>query len=325
MASVALTDIGNCLKDLGRLDEALTVHEEASRSAEEIGDKRQVAVSKNQLGIVHLLQARYEEARKNFDEARRIFESLGEPRAVAALWHQIGLMHRRAGELEQAERALRQSLSMSVQQKILTGESASLYELGNLYEDMGRLEEAVACLRQSADISVRLKDQIREGFARTNMAGTLIKLREYNEARREVLRAVKCMETYGHAAEVWKTWSVLYDLEHVSGNTEAAVEAQMKAVESYLAYRRAGGQSMTVGAKLCALAAEAIKQGDVSELARQLTEFSGADVPQLSRALLSKVEAILHGERNAALADDSELKYHDVVELRLLLEGLGTQ
>jgi tetratricopeptide (TPR) repeat protein len=323
--SVALTDIGNCLKDLGRLDEAAASHEEAVKHAEEIGDKRQVAVSKNQLGIVRLLQARYEDARENFDEARRIFERLGEPRSVAALWHQIGLMHRRAGELEQAERALRQSLSMSVQQKILAGEAASLYELGHLYDDMGQLEEAVKCFRQSADVYVRLKDQRSEGTARTYIAETLIKLREYNEARRALLRAIKCKEPYGHAAESWKTWSILYDLEHVNGNPEAAVEARLKAVASYLAYRRAGGQSMTVGAKLCALAAEAIKQGKVSKLARQLAEFSEADVPQLSRALLSKVEAILSGDRNAALVDDSKLNYHDAAELRLLLEELGIQ
>jgi len=325
LASVALTDIGNCLKDLGRLDDAVTAHEEASRRAEEIGDKRQVAVSKNQLGLVRLLQARYGDARKDFDEARRIFESLGEPRSVAALWHQIGLMHRRAGELEQSEHTLRQSLSMSVQQKILAGEAASLYELGNLYGDMGQLEEAVKCFRQSADVYVRLKDQRTEGTARTYMAETLIKLGEYNEARRELLRAIKCKEPYGHAAEAWKTWSILYDLEHISGNTEAAVEARLKAAASYLAYRRAGGQSMTVGAKLCALAADAIKQGNVPELARQFAEFSEADVPQLSRALLSKVQAILRGERTTALADDSELDYHDLAELQLLLEELGTQ
>jgi hypothetical protein len=82
---------------------------------------------------------------------------------------------------------------------------------------------------------------------------------------------------------------------------------------------------MTVGAKLCALAADAIKQGNVSKLARNLVEFSAADVPQLSRAMLSKVEAILRGERNAALADEPDLFYHDAAELRLLLEELGTQ
>ena len=324
LASVALTDIGNCLKDLGRLDEAAASHEEAGRHAEEIGDKRQVAVSKNQLGIVRLLQARYEDARKNFDESRRIFESLGEPRSVAAIWHQIGSMHSRAGEFEQAEHALRQSLSMSVQQKILIGEAGSLYELGILYHRWARLEEAVKCFRQSADISVRLKDQIREGVARTNMADTLIKLREYNEARRELLRAIKCTESYGHAAEAWNTWSILYELENISGNTEAAVEARLKAAASYLAYRRDGGQSITVGAKLCSLAAEAIKQGRASKLAEELADFSEGDVPQLSRVLLSKVEAILRGERNTALAEDSELEYHDIAELRLLLEDLGT-
>lgn len=325
MVSLALGASGQCLLELGRLDEAAAAHEEAIRREEELGDKRGVAVGKSHLGTVRLSQERYEEALELFGEARRIFESIGEPRSVALLWYQIGMVYREAGEFEQAEHACRQSLAMHVQQNNIAGEADSLIELGNLYGQMDRLEEVVTCYQQAADIYVRLKDQSGEGLARSNLAHTLLKLRRYDDARREVLRAVQCKEPFGHAAEAWKTWDILHALELACGNPEAATRAWRQALESYLAYRRAGGQSIMQGARLCALAAQEIKQGAVSETVRRLAELSAEDIPPQSRVMVSKVEAILRGERNAALADEPDLFYHDAAELRLLLEGLETQ
>jgi tetratricopeptide (TPR) repeat protein len=325
MASAAINESGNCLAALGRLDEAAATYEESIKRSEDLGDKRTVAVSKGQLGTLHLLQQRYGEALKSHDEARRIFESLGEPGMVAVAWHQIGVVYKNTGQFEQAERAYRQSLIIEVQQRDLAGEAASLGGLGDLYDDMGRLEEAVKCYRQAADICVRLKDQSHEGLVRSNLALTLLQMQQYDEARRELLRAIECKKPYGHVAELWKTWDILHDLEQASGNAEAAAQARQRAVESYLAYRRAGGQSMTGGAQLCAEAAQAITQGDTTELEQQLAQLSGAEISPSAEVLIFKVQAILRGDRNPALADDPNLDYAGAVELQLLLEVLGAK
>ena len=46
MASVCLAERGDCLLDLGRLDEAAAAYEENIRRAEKLGDDREVAVGK---------------------------------------------------------------------------------------------------------------------------------------------------------------------------------------------------------------------------------------------------------------------------------------
>lgn len=324
MASTVIADSGDCLRDLGRLDEAAAAYEQSIKGHGALDNKRGVAVGKGQLGTTRRLQQRYDEALKICDEARRIFESLGEPQTVAIVLHQVGMVYREMGQFEQAERAYRQSLAISVQQKDLAGEAASLSELGALYIQWGQLEAAAKCFRQAADIYVRLEDERREGFVCNNLALALLRMRQYDEARRELLRAIECKETYGHAAAIWRTWSILHDLEQASGNAEAAVRARARAVESYLAYRRAGGQSMDFGAQLCALAAQAIEQGKTAELEQQLTELSGEDVAPSAKVLFAKVQAVLRGERDGALAADPELDYRDAVELQLLLEALGS-
>jgi tetratricopeptide (TPR) repeat protein len=300
MASAAFTITADCLRDLGRWDEAASAYQECIVLAEQRKNKRSVAINKFQLGTIRIQQQKYDEALEIYSEAQVIFEGLGEPRSVAEILRGIGIAYREKGQFGQAERAYRQALAIKVQQKDLEGEAASLYELGHLYDGMGRLEEAVILYQQVADICVKLHNSYREGMTRSSLANTLVKPRRYDEARREALRAIECNESYGYVAVPWKTWDILQDLERESGNPEAAAQARRRAVESYLAYRCAGGQSMTYGAQLCALAAQAIAQGNTDELEQQLVQLLESDVPPYARILISKVQAVIHGERNSA-------------------------
>jgi tetratricopeptide (TPR) repeat protein len=323
MASAAITESADCLRNLGRLDEAASAYETAIKRAKQRDDKRSEAVNTFQLGTVRTRQHRYGEALKTYAEACELFATLGEPRSVATAWHQIGMVHRMAGQHEQAEQAYRQSLMIKVQQKDFAGEASSLGELGNLYDAMGRLEEAATFYRQAADIDVKLEDLINEGRARNNLADTLMKLRRYDEARRELVRAIECKQSYGHAAEPWKTWDILHDLEQASGDAQAALEARAQAVAAYLAYRRAGGESQTTGSQLCGVVAQAIRQGDTTEAEQTLARYLGVDAPSSFKVMLSKLQAILHGARDPVLAADPALDFDDAVELMLLLEGLN--
>jgi tetratricopeptide (TPR) repeat protein len=323
MSMAVLAERGDCLEALGRLDEAALTYEDCIRRAEELGDRRGVAVAKGQLGTIRLGQGRYEEALAAHEEARQTFESLGEPGTVAVAWHQIGMVYRKAGQYDLAERAYRESLAIEVQQRDIAGEAASLGELGNLYNAMEKPEEAIKCFRQAADIYVRLQDQRKEGFTCSNLANTLLNLGRYDEARSELLRAIECKKPYGHAATPWTTWNILYRLESATGDAEAAARARQRAFESYLAYRREGGYATTPAAQFCAAASGTIASGDTSELEQFLSQSLGEDNTAWARAMFPKLLEVLRGERDPALATDPELSYDAAVELLLLLEALG--
>src|SRR5262249_39942117 len=181
---------------------------------------------------------------------------------VAIAWHRIGIVYRHTRQFEQAERAYRQSLAVRVRQQDRSGEASSLGELGMLYDAMGRLEEAVTFHRQAADIYVALADLVHEGAVRNNLASTLMTLQRYDDARQALQRAIECNKPFGHAAIPWTTWARLHNLEQAIGNGPAAAEAWQQAVQCYLAYRRAGGESQEPGAQLCARIARGINRGD---------------------------------------------------------------
>ncbi|MGH7492399.1 MAG: tetratricopeptide repeat protein [bacterium] len=324
MEAVAVQESGDCLRDLGRLEEAAAAYEDSIKRKEKFDDKRGVAVSKGQLGTVRMLQQCYDEALKIYVEARDMFENLGESGSVASVCHQIGIVHTEAGQYDRAEQAYRQSLAIKVAQKNRAGEANSLNELGGLYHQMGRLEEAVIFCRQAADIYVELQNLATEGRARNNLADTLIKLQRYDEARTELLRAIECNKSYGYAAAPWKTFQNLNNLEQATGNSQAAAAARQQAMASYLAYRRAGGGNHERSAQICAAVTQALSAGQATEMQQALAQAASAKETSASdKLLISKLQTILSGDRNLALAQDPNLDYDDAVELQLLLEGLG--
>jgi tetratricopeptide (TPR) repeat protein len=321
MAAVTFTEIGDCLVALGRLEEAVGAYEERIRRALGLGDHRGAAVARFQLGNVRLQKKRYKEALEIYAEARDAFAALGEPQQVATVWHQSGMVHQRVGQFEPAEEAYRQSLAISVRKNNLGGQAATLNQLGNLYDSFGRLEEAVTFYRQAAEAYVRFQDFAHEGVVRSNLADKLIKLRHYDEARQELQRAIECKQPFGHAAELWKTWSILGNLERATGHAEAAQAARQQAIETYVSYRRAGGVSQSPVAQLYTLVTQAIQENTEDEARQGLAELAARpDIPRYISAVIPRLQAILSGDRNPALAADPELDYDDASELQLLLE-----
>jgi tetratricopeptide (TPR) repeat protein len=111
MAAFTLDEQGKCLIELGRLEEATQLYEQAIKWNETLQDARQTAVCRGNLATLRMLQGRYAEALAAYEAAKQTFAELGEPSAVAGSWHQIGIVHEKAGNYEAAEEAYREALA----------------------------------------------------------------------------------------------------------------------------------------------------------------------------------------------------------------------
>ena len=139
------------------------------------------------------------------------------------------------------------------------------------------------------------------------------------------MRAIECKEPYGHAAEPWTTWQILSVLEQATGHPQAAHAAWQKAFQAFLAYRRTGGENRRgSGPELCQLVAQAIQHNQLAPAEHGLAQLAARpDLPAYLKPLIPKLQAILRGDRDPALADDLSLDCDDAAELLLLLEQLG--
>ncbi len=318
MAAVCLTEMGDCFGDLGRYDEAAEHYLMAIKLNEKTGNLREIAVGKGQLASIRMRQKNYAEALELYQEVKIIFEKLREPRQVSVVWHQIGRVHHESGNYAAAEKAYQESLAINIREKNIEGEARTIGQLGNLYKGMGRLEDAMRMFERSADIFASLGNLHGEGTSRNNMAGTLIELHRMSEARTQLLRAIECNLNIGHAAEPWKTWAILFELETSEGNHKAANEALQKAMLAYAAYRKDGGESQSNRFQMISAAAQALQSGTTGELLQQLETLNAQTIPADVNALLLALSALLQGSRDPALTDNPDLYYMDAVDLKLL-------
>lgn len=253
MVGGALGHVADCLKELGRYEEAADAYEQAIRIAEERQDPRSVAVCKGQLAAVRCLQEDYPEALRLYAEAGEVFELLNEPDTVAVVWHWTGWVHEVAGDYEAAEQCYQKSLSIRVRNGDRHGQAFAIGQLGILYSHMRRPEDAVRLQRQAAEACAGNGDLRFEGHLRSGIARELVKLGRFDEARLEVERGIECDKPFGHVAHPWVTFKVLWDLERAVGDHPAASAALEQAIAAYLAYRSEGGAPEIDAAKLAAV------------------------------------------------------------------------
>ncbi|MDS4042628.1 MAG: CHAT domain-containing protein [Candidatus Competibacter sp.] len=327
MVFVCFAEQGTCLLRLGRLDEAAAAYEEYIHHAEQFGADRDVAVGNIQLGTVRLGQRRYPEALAAYAEARERFTALGEPGSVATVWHQTGMAYQDAGQPEAAEDAYLQALVIEVRLGNAAGQARTLGQLGHLYMYvLDRPKEAKDFSRQAADKFVEISDVANEGIAHSNLGDALRKLHCLDEARQEIRRAIKCKAQFGHAVELWKTWSILANIETDAGNPAAAAEANRKAIACYLAYRRDGGEDHSGQGRISLAVTQSLRAGDPAaavSLLQQLAAHPNA-IGSL-RTFIRALQAIIAGSRDRTLSDAPDLHYTMAAEILFLIETLASR
>ena len=138
------------------------------------------------------------------------------------------------------------------------------------------------------------------------------------------MRAIECDRQFGHAAEPWKTLSILHDIEVVAGDHGAARAAWRQARAAYLGlYRQQGGYAQRGNGKLVEQVLGLIsqqKEDEIEPLFKQLA--NDPKVTDSRKQLIQAVVTILDGSRDPVLADDPALYFADAAEILFLIERL---
>jgi tetratricopeptide (TPR) repeat protein len=322
MLSACKTEKGDCLRHLGRLEEAAAAYHEAIDLDTQRRAYRDVAVGQAQLGSVRFLQQRYAEAMNAYQEALKQFTRLNEPRMIASCWHQMGMAYQAAGQPAVAEDAYHKALEIKVSLNDPALEASTLAQLGDLYySSLGRHEEGLVFDRQAADKYLECGDTAKEGMTRTNLGLHLFELRRLDEARQEIHRAINCQAQFGHVVEPWKSWDVLADIERCAGDLATSEEAKTKAIACYLAYRRDGGENQGPDGRIVLGVVQSLLNGDTATAESILQELgTDRDLNAGVRAFKYALQAIIAGSRDRALANSPELSYSMAVEIIIALE-----
>jgi tetratricopeptide (TPR) repeat protein len=195
---------------------------------------------------------------------------------------------------------------------MLMGQRVHLTQLGNLYKSsLNRPEEAVTFYRQAVDIAVESGDLKSEGLRRKNIANALRQLQRYDEARREIQRAIECCQPFGVAGRILANPSASCTKSKPPlatpqrhGRRGSRPVMPTWPIGSRGAMRRLGGGKL-VDHVLGLLAQQQVDA--VQSLFAELT--NNPEAPDSRKQLIQAMVAILNGSRDPALADDPALDY----------------
>jgi tetratricopeptide (TPR) repeat protein len=324
MAASCLADKGDCLMVLGRLDEAASVFEEAVHKLTALKDQRSAAVAAAELGSVRRRQGRFEEALAAFARAGETFSRLNEPLSIAQGDVESGLAYVGLGRLTEAEEAYVKALEIWTRVGNAPGEARSLSALATLYADhMNRPQDAAVFYRRAAETFVRLDDTASEAAMRNNLADVLCALRQFDQARSEITRAIELKKAAGYALAPWTSWAILEQIETGAGNAAAAEEAQLAARDSYLGYRRAGGQIEGGPGKVTAELERQIQADGAASALDFLRDLAAdANTSAALRAYCGVLEAIMTGSRDRATVTAAGLNFAAAAEALLFIDYL---
>ncbi|MCI5193429.1 MAG: tetratricopeptide repeat protein, partial [Candidatus Electrothrix sp. AU1_5] len=247
----AWTDLADVLCDQRQYKEAKEAYQAGLELSEELSDKRDIAVSKGQLGTLAYVQGELAEAAEQYQEALALFQRINEPVMEAVAWHQLGLVYQQAEQWEAAEQAYRQAARLKEEQGKLSGNGGAgntWNQLAQVCKATGRKAEAEQWYNK--DLAACRAADDRPGMAITlsNLASLLAddpaRLDEARGLAEEALAIDLTLDPA--AAEIWKTYRILARIADQQGNESRAAEYRSKAERAFAPYAGGDGHGSIV-------------------------------------------------------------------------------
>ena len=228
-----LHQLGMIHQGQGNYKEAVELYNQSLKIEEELGNKSGIAQTLHQIGNVHYLQGNYKEAVELYNQSLKIKEELGNKSGIAQTLHQLGMIHQGQGNYKEAVELYNQSLKIEEELGNKRGVAGTLHQLGMIHEDQGNYEEAVELYNQSLKIEEELGN--KSGIAQTlHQIGNVHYLQgNYEEAVELYNQSLKTFEELGDKSGIAQTLGQIGNVHYLQGNYEEAVNLYNQSLKTF--------------------------------------------------------------------------------------------
>ncbi len=168
---LAKISLGDTYSSIGDNKKAMDIYTSALQQAEELGDKRGIGDSLNNIGFAYYGTGDYEneKALDSFEKAFAIMEELGDKLGMGVSLAYIGMMHKSKGDLDTALDYFGKSLSIREELGDKYGIGDSLSNIGFVHKSKGDLDTALDCFGRSLSIREEVGDKHGIGGSLANI------------------------------------------------------------------------------------------------------------------------------------------------------------
>jgi tetratricopeptide (TPR) repeat protein len=196
---------------MGNNDEALKNHRAALKIRQENNDKRGIAGSNINIGVIHFEQGNYTEALRNFFEAKKLYEESDDKYNLALAISHIGLIYKYQQKYDEGLKNYLAALNIQEAVGDKEGVSISYNNIGMLHLEKGNAREG--------------KGWIQKGLALAKEMGVKAPIRDSYLA---LARVDSALGNYNDANESYKNYYLYRDSILSNENTEKIVQQKMQ-------------------------------------------------------------------------------------------------
>ena len=155
----SLNEMGKAQTSLGNNKEALSNFEEALQIRREIGDKRGLGDTLIDMGNFSDDRGDHDQALKMYKEALDLERDLANESMQAICLNNIGTVYSEKGQFEDSLTYYQQALQLREKAKVPQDIVEAVHNLGETYADMGQYDKAIAYYLRALDLRRSMNDQ----------------------------------------------------------------------------------------------------------------------------------------------------------------------
>ena len=231
--AAALHSMGTAYRILNKPDEAQRNYQEALTIRRQIGQKRGIASSQNELARVEVLRGNNKAALADFQQALEIRRDIGDKRGLGDTLIDLGNFYNDHGDHDQALKMYKESLQIQRDIGNENLQAACLNNIGAVYYEKAQYEDARTYYQQALQLQEKAKSS--HGIAESvhNLADISVRVGDYDQAVAQYMRALELRRSQedarGAAIESY-TLGMMFDYQGRFGD---AISAKQEALKTF--------------------------------------------------------------------------------------------
>lgn len=175
-------------------EQALKFGNEALELAIQLGFKKGIAQSYNDMGIIFIDQGSYNKAIEFFNKSMEIRIVLQDSTGVASLYNKIGIVYQKKGDLKKALENQIEALKIYEKFKSDLWIGYCLNNIAIVHQNLGNLDKSLEYHQRALEYRVKMQDEYGEGGSYGNIANVFVKLQD----------TIKAIEYYNKALNIFR-------------------------------------------------------------------------------------------------------------------------
>ncbi len=229
MLAISHGNLGILNQQLGNLDEARSYHERSLAFSKEIGDSLRQSKEYNNLGMLHMHRGEYNEAKGQFAASLQIAEINGYQQVQSHALGNLGFIAVKQGDADTANDFYQQKWRLVDKMGDQFERVKVLGNIGNLRRDAGDHREALHYYRQILAIKQTLGNTLEVARSYYNIGKQHYLLEEYPQAHEALDQSIDLAE--GYPASVCQYYLVKGEVYVAQNNAASARETNRRATE----------------------------------------------------------------------------------------------